>query len=295
MAGPLVPCAVRCGSVRPPALSWPTDQDNTVISRPHPLSSCSHSTQCKADLNGITLNPSAALFLLAVIDVYNIFVCVPPSTDISALSYQTVIVKAGHSINLTCPGVSELSLISALEWRCQGCNLPSTAAANNGSSSAKSSSSGANNNGETSAVKLVEYSNNAVVVWNNQERMSLDSQTYALQFFPVRHYDHGEYTCLVNERRRPDTIIHLVVQGNNKNKPIFAICPWTVGSIKTDVTRVDGADILSPFVLLPSVGSAPIVRCHVNGKQQPPHNNSTTIFPFRNKLLPLFGFHVLSS
>jgi receptor-type tyrosine-protein phosphatase gamma len=59
----------------------------------------------------------------------------------------------------------------------------------------------------------VEYSNNAVVVWNNQERMTLDSQTYALQFFPVRHYDHGEYTCLVNERRRPDTIIHLVVQG----------------------------------------------------------------------------------
>lgn len=43
--------------------------------------------------------------------------------------------------------------------------------------------------------------------------MSLDSQTYALQFFPVRHYDTGEYTCLVNERRRPDTIIHLVVQG----------------------------------------------------------------------------------
>jgi hypothetical protein len=45
--------------------------------------------------------------------------------------------------------------------------------------------------------------------------MTLDSQTYALQFFPVRHYDHGEYTCLVNERRRPDTIIHLVVQGRN--------------------------------------------------------------------------------
>ena len=48
-------------------------------------------------------------------------------TDISALSYQTVVVKAGHSINLTCPGVSELSLISALEWRCQGCNLPPSA------------------------------------------------------------------------------------------------------------------------------------------------------------------------
>lgn len=72
--------------------------------------------------------------------------------------------------------------------------------------------------GETSAIKLVEYSNNAVVVWNNQDRMTLDSQTYALQFFPVRHYDHGEYTCLVNERRRPDTIIHLVVQGKKQQQ-----------------------------------------------------------------------------
>lgn len=143
-------------------------------------------------------------------------------TDISALSYQTVVVKAGHSVNLTCPGVSELSLISALEWRCQGCNLPPS-----GSSSSSSSSSAANGtrsvsggglHGETSAIKLVEYSNNAVVVWNNQDRMTLDSQTYALQFFPVRHYDHGEYTCLVNERRRPDTIIHLVVQGKKQQQ-----------------------------------------------------------------------------
>ena len=139
-------------------------------------------------------------------------------TDISALSYQTVVVKAGHSINLTCPGVSELSLISALEWRCQGCNLPPSVSSSSSSSGVISNgtrSSSAGHGGETSAVKLVEYTNNAVVVWNNQDRMTLDSQTYALQFFPVRHYDHGEYTCLVNERRRPDTIIHLVVQGRN--------------------------------------------------------------------------------
>lgn len=134
----------------------------------------------------------------------------PAIPDISALSYQSVVVKAGQSINLTCPGVSELSLISALEWRCQGCNLPSTTTV---SSNATRTPTSGHNNGETSAIKLVEYGNNAEVVWNNQDRMSLDSQTYALQFFPVRHYDTGEYTCLVNERRRPDTIIHLVVQG----------------------------------------------------------------------------------
>jgi receptor-type tyrosine-protein phosphatase gamma len=92
--------------------------------------------------------------------------------------------------------------------------------------------SGGGLHGETSAIKLVEYSNNAVVVWNNQDRMTLDSQTYALQFFPVRHYDHGEYTCLVNERRRPDTIIHLVVQGKKQQQQI---CLFLFGRLLVDV------------------------------------------------------------
>ena len=44
-------------------------------------------------------------------------------------------VKAGDNINISCPGISELSLISSLEWRCQGCNLPVTTTGDNATSS----------------------------------------------------------------------------------------------------------------------------------------------------------------
>ena len=64
-----------------------------------------------------------------------------------------------------------------------------------------------------SKVQLVEYTNNAVVVWRDQERLSLDPQTYNLQLTPVRHWDHGEYICLPNDRRRPEAVIHLIVHG----------------------------------------------------------------------------------
>ena len=157
-------------------------------------------------------------------------------SDISALSYQTVVVRAGNSVNLSCPGTSELSLVSTLEWRCIGCsssnnNLTSSSPAppssssggrmtsNNGVNSGGSDSSG----GGTSSVKLVEYAGNgAVVVWTNRERMSLDPLNYALQFFPVKNTDQGEYTCLVNERRRPEAIVHLIVQGRKlKTKKIL--------------------------------------------------------------------------
>jgi receptor-type tyrosine-protein phosphatase gamma len=130
--------------------------------------------------------------------------------DISSLSYQTVVVRAGQNVNISCPGVNELSLVSDLEWRCQGCGGYNKTSSNN-----NNKDQGNDSTSSSSAVKLVEYGGNseAVVVWHNSDRLSLDSQTYALVFNPVRHYDHGEYTCLVNERRRPDAIIHLVVQG----------------------------------------------------------------------------------
>ena len=129
--------------------------------------------------------------------------------DISAaVSYQTVVVRAGLAVNLTCPGTSELSLVSTLEWRCQGCN--------SSTSPSLPSSGRTGHSADPSSIKLVEYGNNAVVVWHNRERMSLDTHNYALRFDPVRISDHGEYSCLVNERRRPEAIVHLVVQGKRK-------------------------------------------------------------------------------
>lgn len=106
-----------------------------------------------------------------------------------------MVAKAGTFVNLTCPGVSELSLISALEWRCQGCKASEASPAS------------------SAPLKMVEYADSAAVVWHGSERLALDAQSYALQFKPVRHHDGGEYSCLVNERRRPDAVIHLIVQG----------------------------------------------------------------------------------
>ena len=127
-------------------------------------------------------------------------------------------VKAGTDVNVSCPGISELSLISSLEWRCQGCNLPAAAAAASNASGASS-----RNSNSVDAVKLVDYTNNAVVIWNNKERLSLDTQTYGLQFNPVRNWDDGEYFCLANDRRRPDAIIHLVVQGRVRDYQLLYI------------------------------------------------------------------------
>lgn len=167
---------------------------------------------------------------------YNNFIYIP---DISALSYQTVVVRAGNSVNLSCPGTSELSLVSTLEWRCIGCssnNLTSSSPPPPSSSSGgrMTSNNGVNSGGDSSgvSVKLVEYAGNgAVVVWTNRERMSLDPLNYALQFFPVKNTDQGEYTCLVNERRRPEAIVHLIVQGKTKKKSfvrILDVCPSSI-------------------------------------------------------------------
>lgn len=72
-------------------------------------------------------------------------------------------------------------------------------------------------------MKLVEYTNEAVVMWYNQERVSLNTQTYALNFSPVRHWDHGEYLCLANDRRIPEAIIHLIVQGTTSSVSVLLL------------------------------------------------------------------------
>ena len=147
-------------------------------------------------------------------------------TDITALSHQTIVARAGSNVNLSCPGINELSLISVLEWKCHGCNLAPNSNNGNSSSSSRSSSSGGggvsstNGGSEKDQIKLVEYTNNAVVVWHNQERLSLDLQTYNLQLAPVRQWDHGEYICLANDRRRPDAVIHLIVHGKRLSGPL---------------------------------------------------------------------------
>ena len=61
----------------------------------------------------------------------------------------------------------------------------------------------------------MEYRGESTTVWQNQGRVILDPDSYALHFRPVVAGDSGEYLCLVNNRPLPEAIIKLTVQGSN--------------------------------------------------------------------------------
>jgi len=42
--------------------------------------------------------------------------------DVTSLSTDTVVTKAGANLSLACPGVTEHSLVLVLEWYCRGCS-----------------------------------------------------------------------------------------------------------------------------------------------------------------------------
>lgn len=89
--------------------------------------------------------------------------------------------EAGTNMTVPCPGVSEHSLVLSLEWR--------------------------------SKLKLAEYIGESTTVWENKHRISMLPETFALHFHPVTAEDSGDYTCLVNSRPMPDSIVKLIVQG----------------------------------------------------------------------------------
>jgi hypothetical protein len=100
----------------------------------------------------------------------------------------------------------------------------------------------------------VELRRDSTTVWQNRERVTLNSESYALNFHPVvaRKYlsdflhllllnftcytgDTGEYKCLVNDRRLPESILNLVVQG----KPTFALFHSVSASVRTAYNEIN--------------------------------------------------------
>lgn len=105
--------------------------------------------------------------------------------DVTNLPIESVIIKAGENKSLSCPGVSEHSLVQELEWLSL-----------------------------TSHLKLVEYMSDSTTVWVNQNRISLLQDTFGLSFHPAVAEDSGNYICLVNSRPKPDALVRLIVQGD---------------------------------------------------------------------------------
>lgn len=98
-------------------------------------------------------------------------------------SLEEVVVEAGKTVTLGCPGVTEDSLVLMLEWRANG-------------------------------MRLLEYkSKSTTVVRHFRDRMSMSLKNYSLQLHPVTAADSGMYECLVNNRNTPDAVIKLIVRG----------------------------------------------------------------------------------
>lgn len=104
-------------------------------------------------------------------------------TDAMNSLVEEVVVEAGRTVTLGCPGVTEDSLVLMLEWRANG-------------------------------IRLLEYkSRSTTVVRHFRDRMSLSLKNYSLQLHPATAGDSGLYECLVNNRNAPEATIKLIVRG----------------------------------------------------------------------------------
>jgi hypothetical protein len=70
----------------------------------------------------------------------------------------------------------------------------------------------------------VEFRGESTTVWENRERVTLNGETYGLNFHPVTAGDTGEYHCLVNNRPFPESINKLVVQGTDITLANLSLC-----------------------------------------------------------------------
>ncbi|XP_055699332.1 tyrosine-protein phosphatase 99A isoform X3 [Phlebotomus papatasi] len=98
--------------------------------------------------------------------------------DVENIPVQKYIVQAGKSQTIPCPGVNELSLVDTLTWK-------------------------------TNKI-IAQYANGIPLV--HDQRISLLPGNFSLHFHPSVAADTAEYTCLVNERHTPESIVDLIVQ-----------------------------------------------------------------------------------
>ncbi|KAG5670578.1 hypothetical protein PVAND_000830 [Polypedilum vanderplanki] len=99
--------------------------------------------------------------------------------DEENIPMKTISVTAGNNLTLTCPGVNEHSLIDTLTWK-------------------------------KSQQTIVKFVNGMPMVQN--QRISLLVDNYSLYFNKTLSTDTGEYSCIINDRHSPESIIDLLIQ-----------------------------------------------------------------------------------
>ena len=117
-------------------------------------------------------------------------------------SIARLLARAGTNMTLACPGLSPTSFVYLVEWKCLGCKCTGCP----------------NPNGE--GTRILRF-NDELTRWDTAardevQRRTLDIRSYGLQFGPVTAEDSGTYLCLINNRREPDALLELTVEGNKK-------------------------------------------------------------------------------
>ncbi|CAO1427366.1 unnamed protein product [Diamesa hyperborea] len=98
--------------------------------------------------------------------------------DEENIPVKKIIAIAGKNLTLPCPGVNEQSLIDTLTWK--------------------------------TTQTIVKHINGMPMMQN--QRISLLADNYSLFFNKTKSSDTGEYTCLINDRHSPESIIDLLIQ-----------------------------------------------------------------------------------
>ena len=64
------------------------------------------------------------------------------------------------------------------------------------------------------------FSISGTTIFKSQGRINLDEEMFGLGFDPVRATDEGRYTCLINNRPKPDAVIKMSVLGKSNLNPM---------------------------------------------------------------------------
>ena len=62
-------------------------------------------------------------------------------------------------------------------------------------------------------MKVGHFPITGTTIFKSQGRINLDEEMFGLGFDPVRATDEGRYTCLINNRPKPDAVIKMSVLG----------------------------------------------------------------------------------
>ena len=98
---------------------------------------------------------------------------------------------------MACGGVNANTLVRKLEWLCRGCRSASPS-----------------HETTIASFKADEGGNSSVAISDGlADRITVPLGVFGLSVDPVSAGDSGDYLCLVNNRRRPNAVVRLLVQG----------------------------------------------------------------------------------